>query len=627
MTRALWALLALVALVATAGTAAAASPSAEDAAAAELAARYAPIVVVRDQAAPCDRSGEAYRPVPVETVLDNPEIVLLDGDGNVVMKGPRAKDLAGRGPETSLDFPGDPRRPGCTFEEDFRRFGAGRPDTAYAHLATDATAPGRIVLQYWFFWYFDDYVNTHEGDWEFIQIVFPATSAEGALATAPLEVGYSQHSGGERADWTSGKLELQGDHPVVYAGVGSHANYYASSIYLGRSASEGFGCDDTTGPSTRLTTEARVLPSSLPDPESSLAWLLFQGRWGELQPSPYDAPPGPQTKKEWSAPMVWQDALRDSSFAIPAQKSLGPTATGAFCSVVKVGGRVYTAITSPIVLVLLVVGLVSVGGAAARSTRWSPPVPRPLVRRRSSGQILRVALSLYRRHRRPLLALGALFLPAAVVESLAQEILLARTPLGDLVATAGSDSLVSAALALIVGGAGHLIAAAIVVAGVAWVAAEIDAGRTPGVRDAYRAVGDRLQPVLGVLGLAALAIIGLSLTIVGIPLAVYLIVRWAVAQQACAVESLGAREALRRSRALTGGHVLRTLRLAALVNIIGAISGPVVGIALLFLTELPLATINAVSSIVFVVAVPFVGAAMVLLYGDLVAAEAGAQAD
>ncbi len=615
----------LVALVAALPAHAGAEPARapEEAATAELAARYAPIVVVRDQSGTCDRSGEAYRPVPVQTVLDKPEIVLLDGDGDVIARGPDAQQLAGKGPETSLDFPGNPRRPGCTFEEDFRRFGAGEPNAAYAHLVTDASAPGRIVLQYWFFWYFDDYVNTHEGDWEFIQIVFPATSAEGALATTPTEVGYSQHSGGERADWTSDKLERQGDHPVVFAGAGSHADYYGSNVYLGRSADEGFGCDDTSGPSTRLPVEARPVPSTPPDPQGPWAWLLFEGRWGEFQPPPYDAPPGPQTKKEWSAPMVWQDGLRDSSFAIPADKSLGPTATGAFCSVVKAGGRIYTAVTSPWVLLLIVVGLVSAGGAAVRSTRWSPPVPRPLVRRRTSGQILRAALGLYREHRRTLLALGALFLPAAIVEGFALEIVLAVTPLGALASTAGTDSMVSATLALIVGGAGHLVAAAIVVAGVARVAAEIEAGRRPGVRDAYRAVGERLNAALGVLGISLLVVTGLSLTVVGIPVAIYMIIRWAVAQQAGAVERLPPRAALARSRDLTRGRLLRTFRLAALVNVIGAVSGPVVGIALLFLTDLPLGAVNAVSSAVFVVTTPFVGASMALLYGDLVAAEAG----
>ncbi len=610
----------LAALAALAGAGAASAQTGVEAGAAELADRYAPVVVTRDQEGACDRGGEAYRPTGVEVVLGKPAIVLLDGDGEVVARGPDAEDLAGRGPETSLDYPGNPRRPGCGFEEDFRVFGAGEPDVTYAHLARDPGAPDRLVLQYWFFWYFDDYVNTHEADWEFVQIVFPATTAQEALATAPLEVGYSQHSGGERAGWDDDKLERRGDHPVVYAGTGSHANYYTSDVYLGRSADEGFGCDDTTGPLTFRTTEARLLPDSPSDPAAP-AWLSFEGRWGEAQPPPYDAPPGPPTKDEWAAPMAWQDSLRDTSFAIPAGTTLGPTATGAFCSVVRAGGRVYTAVTSPVVLLLMIAGLFTLGGIAARSTRWSPRLPHPLRRRRASGQILRDAGQFYRRHLWLMLALGALFLPAAVVESILHEVVLGIGPLRALIDTAGEDSLVSAIVSLLVGGTGHLVAGAIVLAGVAGVVGKVDEGVTVDVRSAFRLLRERLWPTLGVLGLAAAAFVGLALTIVGIPVAIYLLGRWAVGVQAGVLEWLPARAALARSSQLTRGRWWRTVRLAALVNILGAISGPVVGIALLFVTGLPLITINAVSSLIFVVAIPFAGIALAMLYGDLVAAE------
>ncbi len=611
-----------------AGAGSAAAQAGGEPGAAELAARYAPVVVTRDQQGACDRGGEAYRPTGVEVALGKPEIVLRDGDGEIVARGPRAADLAGLGPETSLDFPGDPRRAGCGYEQDFIRFAAGEPDVAYAHIARDATAPDRLALQYWFFWYFDDYVNTHEGDWEFIQIVFPAATAQEALETTPVEVGYSQHSGGERAAWDDDKLERRGDRPVVYAGAGSHANFFTSDLYLGRSADEGFGCDDTTGPSTFRPTEARLLPASGSEARGDLAWLSFEGRWGELQPAPYDAPAGPATKEAWRAPIAWQDTLRDRSFAIPSSRTLGPTATDAFCSVVQTGGRVYTAVTSPFVLLVLVAGLISVGGVAARSTRWSPPVPLPLRRRRASGQILRDAGRFYRAHRPVMIALGALFIPAAIVETVLHELVLGLGPVRALIDTATEDSLVSAAATLIVGGTGHLIASAVVLAGAAGVAGMLESGRPVGVRDAFGRLGERLWAVLGVLGWAMLVIPLLVLTIVGIPYAVHLIGRWAVANQVAVLEGAPAREALRRSSELTRGRWWRTVRLAAVVNTLGAVSGPALGIALLFTTDLPLIAVNAVSSVVFVVAMPFVGLAMAYLYGDLVAAhDAEAQAE
>ena len=111
----------------------------------------------------------------------------------------------------------------------------------------------------------------------------------------------------------------------------------------------------------------------------------------------------------------------------------------------------------------------------------------------------------------------------------------------------------------------------------------------------------------------------LAVTIVGIPLAVANLGRWAVAVQASALEDLGAGPALARSRALVRGRWWRTALTATTVNVTAAFSGPLVGIVLLFLTPLPLATINAVSSAVFVFAMPLAGAALAFLYGDLVA--------
>ena len=62
-------------------------------------------------------------------------------------------------------------------------------------------------------------------------------------------MGYSSHEGAERADWGEDKLELvDGTHPVVYPGAGSHANKYTEALYIGSSAEAGVGCDDTRGP-------------------------------------------------------------------------------------------------------------------------------------------------------------------------------------------------------------------------------------------------------------------------------------------------------------------------------------------------------------------------------------------
>ena len=67
--------------------------------------------------------------------------------------------------------------PGCDYERWSRRLAAGSEPTVYAHVATEAGDPGQLALQYWFFYAFNDFNNTHEGDWEMIQLVFDADDA------------------------------------------------------------------------------------------------------------------------------------------------------------------------------------------------------------------------------------------------------------------------------------------------------------------------------------------------------------------------------------------------------------------------------------------------------------------
>lgn len=108
-------------------------------------------------------------------------------------------------------------------------------------------------------------------------------------------------------------------------------------------------------------------------------------------------------------------------------------------------------------------------------------------------------------------------------------------------------------------------------------------------------------------------------TLVGIPVAVTMLSRWAVAVQATALEGVSPADALARSRALVRGRWRRTTLIAATVNLLGAATGPLLGIVLMFTTTLPLVTINAISSAVLVFSMPLAGAALAFLYGDLVA--------
>ena len=97
---------------------------------------------------------------------------------------------------------------------------------------------GYVVVQYWFFYPFNDWrsrahgVNDHEADWEQVT-VFAAEHSDGAID--PQWVVFSAHDevGDDlRRRWDDPDLTLVGDHPVVYAGLGSHSGAYLAGDYL-----------------------------------------------------------------------------------------------------------------------------------------------------------------------------------------------------------------------------------------------------------------------------------------------------------------------------------------------------------------------------------------------------------
>jgi hypothetical protein len=98
---------------------------------------------------------------------------------------------------------------------------------------------GFIVLQYWYFYFFNDWrsrasgVNDHEGDWEQVTIAL-VPGRDGAPPT-PAWVAYSAHDevGADlRRRWDDPDLTVIDGHPVVYAGLGSHAGAFLPGEYL-----------------------------------------------------------------------------------------------------------------------------------------------------------------------------------------------------------------------------------------------------------------------------------------------------------------------------------------------------------------------------------------------------------
>src|SRR3954471_5342029 len=203
--------------------------TAEASPAQRLVKTYSPIVMLRAQSDPCDSTEEQYQPTTVDTVLGNPRVQLIPpGKDAKVTTAPTAADIAGLGEGYHLNLPGSPLHPSCAYAKDFAALkDAGRaPAITYARIATEKGYPG-IVVQYWFFYYFNHFNDLHEGDWEGMQVAFHATTPAEALARGPYEIVLFQHAGGETADWDDdNKLQRQGTHPIVYPAAGSHATFY-----------------------------------------------------------------------------------------------------------------------------------------------------------------------------------------------------------------------------------------------------------------------------------------------------------------------------------------------------------------------------------------------------------------
>jgi uncharacterized membrane protein len=116
-----------------------------------------------------------------------------------------------------------------------------------------------------------------------------------------------------------------------------------------------------------------------------------------------------------------------------------------------------------------------------------------------------------------------------------------------------------------------------------------------------------------------LAVLVLLVTVVGIPVAAYLLVRWAFATQAAVIEKLPPRRALQRSAELVHGRWWRIFGITATVNVLAALSGPLVGVTvLLTVTSASLDEINLIGALVYSFTIPLAAIAVTLLYFDVV---------
>jgi hypothetical protein len=605
--------LALAAALALVVAPAAAADLADETA---LADKYAPVVRLVEQLEECG-PGEPYEPMDVDALFGDPTVALR-GPWNafdLVKIGPTADDLA-RLFEYHLDFPGSALEPGCTYELWARRLTEGDEPAVYAHVATDPGAPGKLALQYWFFYAFNDFNNTHEGDWEMIQLVFDAADAEDAIGEPPVEVGYSSHEGAERAAWDDDKLELVDEtHPVVFPAAGSHANKFTDALYLGSSAEAGVGCDDTRGPHREIRPTVITIPSDPGAAADAFGWITFEGRWGELQKAFFNGPTGPNMKTQWTTPMEWAEDWRDRSYAVPTGGVLGTGATDFFCTGVERGSEALSALLrSPTATFLVIAALLGLLAFVVIKATWTPVAARRIARRRTWGQTLSSSASMYVKQPRLFLGVGLLLIPTMLVITVIQWLLISGIDL--LGSVTGNLAGLFAYLALVVGTTLALLGLALVMAATACALVELDAGRPVGATDAYRLALRRIRPLLRAVALFVAMWVLLTSTGFLIPLAVWLAVKWSLLAPVVELEDRGGQGALRRSAELVRGRWLRVGSLVGLSALVALVAGPLLGALLIFVSDTSLVVLNLVAGVVYAIALPFVALVTCYVYFD-----------
>ncbi len=112
-------------------------------------------------------------------------------------------------------------------------------DNRYLYYGRVVREQGWVVLQYWFFYLFNNWrsnffgANDHEADWEMCCIYLSENNDTGELK--PEWVAYAAHDyQGDilRRRWDDPEVHKVGEHPVIYPGAGSHAGYFQPGEYL-----------------------------------------------------------------------------------------------------------------------------------------------------------------------------------------------------------------------------------------------------------------------------------------------------------------------------------------------------------------------------------------------------------
>lgn len=279
----------------------------EDADEQTLAEKYAPILQFEKD--------EKFYPVSIQYHLNNSNLNQSRPGPDLVDPDPTVAEI-GAEQDPDLKFYLDNRLGNVSndaIEKDYTSKESDLGYTVYARVTLESyKSKSYYVIQYWMFYaYNKGPLNTHEGDWEVVQIVLDGDQK-------PQEAMYSQHTAGERAEWDL--VEKDGNHPTVFVARGAHANYFRP--YQGK-FSLGNDVVGDNGEKLEPADYDLVLLGEKGNDDHTIDqnWLQYAGRWGEYGSDEDElrgkrGPYGPVFREEseiWDNPIEWGNDLNEVS--------------------------------------------------------------------------------------------------------------------------------------------------------------------------------------------------------------------------------------------------------------------------------------------------------------------------
>jgi hypothetical protein len=256
--------------------------------------------------------------------------------------------------------------------------------------------------------------------------------------------------------------------------------------------------------------------------------------------------------------------------------------------------------------------------ASLASTPYLPVSARPQRRRRRLGQIFLCAIDVYCRKLFLFLTIGLLAFPAGLAASSVLPLDGAFNPLNLLTPLPYLHISGHVAAFLAFGGL-HVGASAILVTTATTVLlACLQRRDASALLHDRRATWRLMLEAVFCRAVSILVIGALSLTIVGIPFAVRLAVRWAFLEQVILIEQRHWREAFAASAAIATRSPIWVGTCLAMLGLIAMLAAPAAGISLIiaFRTVSP-AYLNLIASLLYAALVPYLAIVLTLIYFDL----------